>query len=192
MFWQHVIAIVWKDWALERRTKQSVSSMLVFAVMVIVTFDFALGARMTSQTVALGLLWTIIFLAGTIGINRTFSAETETRALDAVLIAPIDRSVLFVGKLLSLFLTILATEVVLIPLFYFLFDQPFYRPGVLMILLLGTLGYVAAGVFVGSRRCRRVPAICWCQSCCCRSPCRLPSLRPKRPGCVAAIANPME
>ena len=149
-FWQQVMAIVWKDWALERRTKQSVATMVVFAVTVIVTFDFALGAKMASEQVALGLLWTIIFLSGTIGINRTFSAETESRALDAIMIAPIERTVLFAGKFISLYLTILAMEAILIPLFLFLFDQPFYRPGVLLMLLLGTLGYVGAGVFVGS------------------------------------------
>ncbi len=150
MFWQQVGAIVWKDWVLERRTKQSVSSMLVFALTIIITFDFALGARMASEQVSLGLLWTVIILSGTLGINRTFSAEIESNALDAILIAPIDRIALFIGKLLSLLLTLLATELVLIPLFFFLFNQPFYRPGVLLVLFLGTLGYVAAGVFVGS------------------------------------------
>ena len=135
---------------LERRTKQSVATMLVFALTVIITFDFALGARMASAQVALGLLWTIIFLAGTLGITRTFSAETHARALDAILIAPIDRTVLFFGKLISLLLTLLVTEAFLIPLFYFLFNQPFYRPGALLVLILGTIGYVAAGVFIGS------------------------------------------
>ncbi len=150
MFWQQVAAIVWKDWVLERRTKQSIIAMVVFALTVIITFDFALGARMASTQVALGLLWTIIFLAGTLGITRTFSAETADSALDAILIAPIDRTVLFFGKLISLFLTLLTLELVLVPLFYFLFNQPFYRPGAILVLILGTFGYVAAGVFVGS------------------------------------------
>lgn len=149
-FWQQVGAIVWKDWVLERRTKQSVSSMLVFALTIVITFDFALGAKMASTQVALGLLWTVIFLAGTLGINRTFSAEVESRALDAILIAPIDRTSLFFGKLFSLLLTLIATEALLVPLFFFLFNQPFYRPGALLVMLLGTLGYVAAGVFIGS------------------------------------------
>lgn len=149
-FWRQVGAIVWKDWVLERRTKQSVSSMLVFALTIVITFDFALGAKMAVTEVSLGLLWTVILLAGTLGINRTFSAETESRALDAILTAPIDRTALFFGKLFSLLLTLLATEAVLIPLFFILFNQPFYRPGVLLVLFLGTVGYVAAGVFIGS------------------------------------------
>ncbi|HFC11652.1 MAG TPA: hypothetical protein ENJ56_02315, partial [Anaerolineae bacterium] len=75
---------------------------------------------------------------------------TESRALDAILIAPIDRTALFFGKLFSLLLTLLVVEAVLVPLFFILFNQPFYRPSVLFVLFLGTFGYVAAGVFIGS------------------------------------------
>ncbi len=148
---QHIQAIIWKDWLLERTTKQSISSMLIFGLIVIVTFSFAQDPFSNkANEVSMGLMWTTVWLMGTLGVNRTFSAETESRALDAILISPISRPALYFGKLISLFLTLAATELLLLPLFAIFFNRPFLRPAVIGILLLGTLGYVAAGVFVGS------------------------------------------
>lgn len=150
-FWGQVWAVARKDLTLERRTRQSVTSMLVFAVAAVVTFNFALEAELdAARNVALGLLWAVIWLAGTLGLNRSFAAETESRALDAILIAPIERSALFLGKVVSLTVSLAITQAVLVPLFILLFDKPFYRPLLWLALLLGTLGYVSAGVFVSS------------------------------------------
>lgn len=151
IFWRQVWAVAWKDLVLERRTRQSLTTMLVFSIVSVVTFNFALDADLSAaRSVSLGLLWVVIWLAGTLGLNRSFSAETESRALDAILISPIPRNAIFFGKLFSLLLTLLVTEIILIPLFVILFNKPFYRPALLLVLFLGTVGYVAAGVFVGS------------------------------------------
>lgn len=148
---RQIASIVWKDITLEQRTRQSISAMLVFAMAAIVTFSFALDAQLdAARSVALGLLWTTVWLAGTLGINRTFSAETESRALDALLVAPVERSAIFLGKAASLFISLMITELILVPLFAVFFNRPLYHPMIILILLLGTLGYVLAGVFVGT------------------------------------------
>lgn len=150
-YWSQLWAIARKDLLLERRTKQSISAMVVFAIAATVTFNFALGAELdAARNVSLGLLWVVIWLSGTLGLNRTFSAETESHAIDAILIAPLERSAIFFGKLISLFISLTIFELILVPLFVIFFNQPFYRPAFIFVLLLGTLGYVAAGVFVGS------------------------------------------
>ena len=150
-FWQQVRAIVWKDVMLERRTRQSVSTMLIFSIVVIITFNFALEVNLSAvRDVSLGLLWMLVWVMGTLGIQRTFSAETESRALDAILIAPIERSAIFFGKAISLFISIYVTILLLIPLFVMFFNKPFWRPEILLTLFIGTVGYVGAGVFVGS------------------------------------------
>ena len=150
-YWQQVHAIVWKDVMLERRTRQSVSTMLIFSIVVIITFNFALEVNLSAvRDISLGLLWMLVWVMGTLGIQKTFSAETDSRALDALLIAPIERSAIFFGKAISLFISIYATILLLIPLFIMFFNKPFWRPEILFTLFIGTTGYVCSGVFVGS------------------------------------------
>lgn len=146
-----VLALAWKDLRLEQRTRQTLNVMLVFSLIAVVTFNFALSSDLAAaREVASGLLWVTILLAGTLGLNRSFTVETESRALDAILISPIDRSALYLGKVLSNTVSILIVEAVLVPIFAVFFNKPFLRPPVLLIVALGTVGYVAAGVLVSS------------------------------------------
>ncbi len=146
-----VLALAWKDLQLERRTRQTLNVMLVFSLIAVVTFNFALSSDLAAaREVASGLLWVTILLAGTLGLNRSFTAETESRALDAILISPIDRSAFYLGKVLSNTVSILIVEAVLVPIFAVFFNKPFLRLPVLLIIVLGTVGYVAAGVLVSS------------------------------------------
>ncbi|MEW5986069.1 MAG: heme exporter protein CcmB [Chloroflexota bacterium] len=150
-FFPAVWAIVWKDWQIERHTRQTLSVMFVFSIAAVVVFNFALEANLAAaRDVAMGLLWITILLAGTLGLNRSLLTEQENRSLDAVLMAPADRSAIYLGKVISVTLFILLLEVVLIPVFIVFFNKPFWRPPVLGILVLGTIGYVAAGVLVTS------------------------------------------
>jgi heme exporter protein B len=146
-----VWAIVWKDLQIEKHTKQTISVMIMFSLVTVIMFNFALEADLDAvRNVATGLLWATILLAGTLGLNRSLAIERENGAMDAVLMAPINRSAIYLGKVISVTLFSLMLEVVLIFIFVIFFDKPFWRPPVLLILLLGTLGYVAAGVIVTS------------------------------------------
>jgi heme exporter protein B len=151
-----VWAIVWKDLMMEWRTRQILAVMLVFALTVVVVFSFALGGAAltpgstTAQDAAVGFLWATILLAGTLGLNRSLMSEQENRSLEAVLMAPIDRSAIYVGKVISVSSFTLVMLVILVPVFVVFFNQPFWRPPILAVLVLGIIGYVAAGVLVTS------------------------------------------
>jgi heme exporter protein B len=155
-FFGAVWAIVWKDLVMERRTRQILAVMLVFALTVVVVFSFALGgAALTpgataAHDAAVGFLWATILLAGTLGLNRSLMSEQENRSLEAVLMAPVDRSAIYLAKVLSVTLFTLVMVAILVPVFVVFFNQPFWRPPILAILVLGIIGYVAAGVLVTS------------------------------------------
>ncbi|HEX6383400.1 MAG TPA: heme exporter protein CcmB, partial [Anaerolineae bacterium] len=103
-----------------------------------------------ARNVATGLLWATILLAGTLGLNRSLAIERENQTLDAILVAPVDRRALYVSKVISTTLFTLLLEVVLVFVFIIFFNKPFWRPQVLLVLVLGTIGYIAAGVLVTS------------------------------------------
>ncbi len=146
-----VWAIVWKELQIEGRTRQTVSIMVVFSLVTVVMFNFALGLNLdAARNVATGLLWATILLAGTLGLNRSLAIERENQAFDALLVAPVERQAIYLGKVISIVLFTLLLEAILVILFTVFFNRPFWRPPVLLILVLGTIGYVAAGVLVTS------------------------------------------
>ncbi len=150
-FFSSVLAIVWKDLTMERHTRQLLSVMLVFSLTAVILYNFALfGKLAAAREVASGFLWITILLAGTLGLNRSLMSEIENRSLDAVLMAPVDRSAIYLGKLISVTTLTLLMELLLIPIFTVFFNKPFWRPQVIFILILGTIGYLAAGVLVTS------------------------------------------
>lgn len=151
MFWRTVWAVVRKDLTLEWRTRQLLSIMVMFAVAVVILFNFALETKLDAvRNVTVGLLWTTVLLAATLGLSRTMAIEQENRSFTGVLLSPIHRSALYLGKVLSSLLFVLVLEAVLIGLFSLFFNKPFWRPGVWLMLFMGTLGYVAAGVLIAS------------------------------------------
>ena len=146
-----VSAVVWKDLRIERHTRQTVSVMVMFSVVTVIMFNFALEANLdAARNVSTGLLWATILLAGTLGLNRSLALEQENQTMDALLIAPVPRNAIYLGKVISITLFTLALEVVLVLLFIVFFNKPIWRPMVLLVLFLGTIGYVAAGVIVTS------------------------------------------
>ena len=150
-FFHTVWSIVWKDLTIERHTRQLLSVMLFFSLTAVVVYNFALyGDLAAAREVATGLLWITILLAGTLGLNRSLMSEQENRSLEAILMAPIDRSAIYLGKVISVLTFTLLVEAILVPIFIAFFNKPFWRPQVLLILVLGTIGYVAAGVLVTS------------------------------------------
>ncbi|MCA9950208.1 MAG: heme exporter protein CcmB [Anaerolineales bacterium] len=144
-------AVVWKDLRIERHTRQTVSIMVMFSVVTVIMFNFALETNMGAvREVSTGLLWATILLAGTLGLNRSLSIERENQTFDALLIAPIQRNAIYLGKVVSITFFTLLLEAILVLLFIVFFNKPFWRPQVLLILTLGTVGYIAAGVIVTS------------------------------------------
>lgn len=150
-FFRQVLAIVAKDIAAELHTREMVSAMLVFSVLALLVFSFALdlGGGM-ARAAAPGVLWVTVAFAGTLGLSRSLAREQQTGCMDGLLLAPMDRSAIFLGKALGNLAFVGIVEAVLLPLFSILFDTPLLRPGVLVVTALGTVGYAAVGTLLAA------------------------------------------
>lgn len=144
-----ILTIIWKDLQIERKTGQTISVMAFFALVAIVTFSLALRGQIgPARQVSPGLIWITVLLAGTLGLNRSFASERESQSLDAILMAPIERWAIYVGKVISTTLFVFGLEIITAFFFFIFFNQPYLLPQVLGVLFLGTIGFVAAGVLV--------------------------------------------
>lgn len=144
-------AIAWKDLQAELRSKEIISAMFVFALLAIMIFSFALELDRTGrEAAAAGVLWVTLVFAGTLGLGRSLGREKDQGCLDGLLLAPVDRSALYFGKLVGNFIFMLLIAAVLLPLMSVLFDTPFLRPLVGVVLLLGVLGYAGVGTLISS------------------------------------------
>ena len=145
-FIRKVTAIVHKDITTELRTKEMFSSMLVFSLMAVFIFSIALDlAASDPLDTTPGLLWVTIAFAGTLGLNRSLAQEQENGCMDGLLLAPMDRSAIFFGQALGNVLFMLVVEMVVVPIFSVLFNVPLLRGSVLLVVVLGTIGYASVG-----------------------------------------------
>ena len=118
------LAILRKDLAIELRTRESVPAMALFSVTVFVLFHFGLGRDSIDGEVAAGVLWVTLLLATVLGVNRIFVSEREQAGIEGLLLAPIDRTAVWVAKATALFLYLLLLELVALPAFALLLLGP--------------------------------------------------------------------
>jgi len=150
-FFRKVWAILVKDMAVELHTREMISAMLVFSILALLIFSFALDLRgAMARAAAPGVLWATVAFAGTLGLSRSLAREQQTGCMDGLLLAPVDRSAIFLGKALGNAILMGLVEVVLLPLFSALFGVPLLRPGVLLVTALGTVGYAAVGTLLAA------------------------------------------
>ena len=141
-----ILAIFWKDILTELRTKEVVTSVLVFALLVLVIFNFAFSTKAGAmETVAPGILWVALTFGGVLGFNRIFTVEKENSCLEGLMLCPMDRAVIYWGKLAGSFTFMLAVAVVITPIFLTLFNLPLFLPRLALIIALATLGFAAVG-----------------------------------------------
>jgi heme exporter protein B len=146
-------AILRKDLLLELRTKESVPAMTLFTLTVYVLFHFGLDRDSLDGELASGVLWVTLLLAAVIGVTRLFAAEREQGGIDALLLAPVDRTALFLAKASALFLFLVAVEVVAVPAFGLLLLGPGLGgtlPELPLVLLLANLGVASVGALVSA------------------------------------------
>ena len=110
-----VAALIRKDLRLELRTRESVPAMALFSVSTFVLFHFGLDARSLEGDLAAGVFWVTMLFAAVLAVNRLFVAEREEGGFDGFLLAPVDRTALFVAKATVLFCFLLALQVVAVP-----------------------------------------------------------------------------
>ncbi len=139
-------AVYSKDVRTELRTKEILSAMSIFSLLVVMVFVFALPGKLKdSGDVAPGLLWIAFTFAGVLGLNRSFINEKDRGSLEGLLLAPTDRSAVFAGKALGNFTFIILVELLIAPLFSLLFGFSVLNIALVPVLLLGTLGFAEIG-----------------------------------------------
>jgi heme exporter protein B len=147
------VAILRKDLRLELRTKEAVPAMALFSLTTFVIFHFGLDRRTLEGDLAAGVLWVTLLFAAMLGINRLFVADREEGGFDAFLLAPVDRTALFVAKAAALFAYLCLVELVAVPAFSILLlgpDPGPALPGLVAILVLANLGVAVVGTLAGA------------------------------------------
>jgi heme exporter protein B len=158
--WRQFKAIIRKDIVMELRTKEMLTSMGLYALLVLVVYYIALsqaGQNFQVRQIAAGLLWLVFIFTSLLGLNRSLVHEKDQGCLDALLISPIDRPIIFFGKAVGNLLFLLIVEIFIVPLFYFIFlggqNQVSTGGSVWMIviaLLLGSLGIAGVGTLLAT------------------------------------------
>ncbi|MEZ4683952.1 MAG: heme exporter protein CcmB [Caldilineaceae bacterium] len=145
-YWRKVWYVAAKDLRIEMRAKEILGVMAAFSILAVIIFGMAFDLRVPrSVMVAPGVLWGVLLFTGLLGLNRSFSAEMDRNTLLALLLTPVDRSAIYLGKLLANLCFMLAAAVILLPVLLFIFDVNFFRPWILLTVFLGIFGYVSVG-----------------------------------------------
>ena len=150
-FLQATLAVFRKDITAELRSREIIFAMMVFSMLVIVIFNFALELDpVTRKKVTSGVLWATFAFAGTLGLNRSMAVEKDRGCLDGLLLAPVDRSAIYFGKVLSNLAFMFMVEAFVLPLYSALYGVNLFNPGLLLVILLGSVGYTAVGTLLAS------------------------------------------
>ena len=141
-----VFAILVKDMLLELRARDILVSMVMFGLLVIVVFNFAIDPtpRMVA-VVAPGILWVSFTFGGALGLNRSFGLEKDRGNLHGLMLAPVSRDTLYFGKMLGNLIFMLIVEAIVYPAFAIIFNLPLWVPELIPIILLATVGISAVG-----------------------------------------------
>jgi len=143
-----VYNIVEKDLLLELKSKEVVVSMLLFSLLVVIVFSFIFypGAEYKNDLVG-GILWMAFIFSGVLGLNKSMLNETTGGNLNALLLAPVDRSAVFFGKVVSNFFFLAVMEAITIPIFMIFYNINIFGHSVLsaVVILMGTYGFSVLG-----------------------------------------------
>ena len=139
-------ALIWKELLVEARARETVMAGAVFALLVLVVFSFAFDLRVENvAAVAPGVLWVTVTFAGVLSLGRSFARERDRRTLDGLLLAPVDRSALYLAKVAASMLSMLGVQVIAVPAFIALFNVLVDIGRLVLALGLGTLGLAGVG-----------------------------------------------
>lgn len=150
-YFRAVMAIAWKDLSAELRSRELISSMLVFSLLVILIFYFALELDVKARNgITAGALWVTFAFAGTLGLNRSMAVEKDRGCLDGLLLAPVDRSAIFFGKAISNLAFMLIIEAIVLPVYSVMYNINLFNLGLLGIILIGSIGYISVGTLLAA------------------------------------------
>ena len=147
-FIRDVWTVTRKDLLIETRTREIVLTTMFFALACVMVFAFGFVREgRPVQDAAAGILWIAIAFSGTLALGRAFERERQGETLRALLISPIDRPALYLGKLLGILILLAAVELLVVPMVALMFQAPLFDYPLLMLGLIaaGTLGFAAVG-----------------------------------------------
>ena len=145
-FLKPILILVWKDILLEWRSRDMVVSVLVFGLLVVVLFNFALNVTPQRITVlAPGILWVAFTFAAVLAMNRSFVREREQGGLEGLLLSPVSRDAIFIGKALGSFIFMLLVEAALLPVFAVLLNFSALSFTLVLTIAMATLGFAVVG-----------------------------------------------
>ncbi len=150
-YFKAVASITWKDMAAELRSREMISAMLVFSLLVILIFYFALELDVKARnSITAGALWVTFAFAGTLGLNRSMAIEKDFGCLDGLLLAPVDRSAIYFGKMISNLFFMAIVEAIVLPFYSVMYNINLFNSGLLLITFLGSVGYIAVGTLLAA------------------------------------------
>ena len=150
-FLRTVRTLVWRDLVSEYRSREVVIGGIVFALLTLVIFNFAIDLRLeTVEEVAPGILWIGFAFAGMLAFGRSFAAERERGTLDGLLLAPIDRSAIYLARTVTNSVLMAIVELVSLPVFVALYNVRAAWLDLLLTTALGTIGFTGAGTLVAA------------------------------------------
>jgi heme exporter protein B len=150
-------ALIWKDVVIELRTRERIAAMGGFTILVGILFNYAIDPTVVEpQAIASGLIWMTIVFGGMLGLGRTFQLEEEEGAFQGILLSPIPRDALYLGKVVANFILLTAVTILVFGVFTLFFGlqlggHPLALAGVV---LLGILGFVAIGTLFSAMSAR--------------------------------------
>jgi heme exporter protein B len=145
------LAIISKDLRAEMRSRELVSVMVLFAFLSILIFSFALELdRVAREEAVSGVLWVTLIFASILGFNRSMAMERDQGNIDAMLLAPIDRSAIFVGKLVGNYLFTLIVGLVMLPVMTILYNKTMLEGWVILTVILGIFGFSTIGTLLAT------------------------------------------
>ncbi len=151
-FLRAMLAVLWKDLVAEIRSRELLSAMLVFALLVIFIFNFALDLEPNIRaSITSGVLWVTFIFAGTLGLNRSLAIEKDRGCLDGLLLAPVDRAAIYFGKTAANMIFMLVVAAIVLPVYSVFYNlNLFAHPGLLLVIFLGAEGYTAIGTLLAT------------------------------------------
>lgn len=146
-----VRALVWRDLLVEYRSREVLGGGIVFALLTLVVFNFAIDLRLdTAEEVAPGILWIGFAFAGMLSFGRSFAVERERGTLDGLLLAPIDRGAIYLARAATNTILMVVVELVSLPVFAALYNVRVGWGDMLLTTALGTIGFAGAGTLVAA------------------------------------------
>jgi len=150
LFFRQTLILVWKDVLIDLKRKDNLLSMILFAILTLLLFQFAMEEVPEMFQIALpGVIWIVFLMSGVLGLGKSFVQEMETGCMGGLLLTPVARSVLFLGKMLANTLFLLFTQLLFIPLCLFFFEIEVRNwLELLMVLFFGTVGFSSLGTLL--------------------------------------------